>query len=147
MRIYLDVCCLNRPFDDQRDDRIRLESEAVLIILERCLNEWRMIGSEVVDYEISKIPDSERREKVGILASLAKEKVILEDEIIERAKEIEKLGIKAMDALHVACAEKSADVMLTTDASLIKKVKENRDKIKVRVMNPVKFVEEVLRIE
>ena len=89
MRIYLDVCCLNRPFDDQRDDRIRLESEAVLIILERCLNEWRMIGSEVVDYEISKIPDSERREKVGILASLAKEKVILEDEIIERAKEIE----------------------------------------------------------
>ena len=41
------------------------------------------------------------------------------------------------------CAEKSADVMLTTDDSLIKKVKENRDKIKVRVMNPVKFVEEV----
>jgi len=120
MRIYLDVCCLN---------------------------EWRMIGSEVVDYEISKIPDSERREKVGILAPLAKDKIILEDEIIKRAKEIEKLGIKAMDALHVACAEKSADVMLTTDDSLIKKVKENGDKIKVRVMNPVRFVEEVLGIE
>lgn len=147
MKIYLDVCCLNRPFDDQRDDRIRLESEAVLIILERCLSEWVMISSEVINYEISKIPDGERREKVGILASLAKEKVILEDKIIERAKEIEKLGIKAIDALHVACAEKSADVMLTTDDSLIKKVKENRGKIKVRVMNPVKFVEEVLRIE
>lgn len=147
MRIYLDVCCLNRPFDDQRNERIRLESEAVLIILERCINEWVMVGSEVVDYEISKIPDSERREKVEILASLAKEKVILDDDIIKRAKEIERFGIKAMDALHIACAEKASDVMLTTDDSLIKKVKENRDKIKVRVMNPVKFVEEVLGIE
>ena len=32
-RIYLDVCCLNRPFDDQNQPRIRLESEAILIIL------------------------------------------------------------------------------------------------------------------
>jgi hypothetical protein len=34
-RIYLDVCCLNRPFDDQCQERIRLESEAILLILER----------------------------------------------------------------------------------------------------------------
>ncbi len=32
-QIYLDVCCLNRPFDDQRQDRIRLEADAVLLIL------------------------------------------------------------------------------------------------------------------
>ncbi len=147
MRIYLDVCCLNRPFDDQSNERIRLESEAVLIVLERCLDEWIMIGSEVIDYEISKIPDSERREKVKILASIAREKVVLESEIIKRAKEIEKLGIKAMDALHIACAERASNIMLTTDDPLIKKVKENGDKIKVRVMNPVKFVEEVLGIE
>jgi len=25
MKIYLDVCCLNRPFDDQVQDRVRLE--------------------------------------------------------------------------------------------------------------------------
>jgi len=36
MLVYLDVCCLNRPFDDQSQDRIHLESEAVLLILERC---------------------------------------------------------------------------------------------------------------
>jgi hypothetical protein len=35
LRIYLDICYLNRPFDDQRQDRIRLESEAVPLILER----------------------------------------------------------------------------------------------------------------
>jgi hypothetical protein len=28
--LYLDICCLKRPFDDQAQPRIRLESEAVL---------------------------------------------------------------------------------------------------------------------
>lgn len=35
MRIYMDNCCLNRPFDDQSKIRIRLESEAVLFIQEK----------------------------------------------------------------------------------------------------------------
>ena len=33
MQIYLDVCCINRPFDDQNQDRIHLEAEAVISIL------------------------------------------------------------------------------------------------------------------
>jgi hypothetical protein len=33
MRIYVDMCCLKRPFDDQSQPRIRLESEAVLALL------------------------------------------------------------------------------------------------------------------
>jgi hypothetical protein len=33
MRIYLDMCCLKRPFDDQSQPRIRLETEAVLALL------------------------------------------------------------------------------------------------------------------
>ena len=28
MRLYLDICCLKRPFDDQTQPRIRMESEA-----------------------------------------------------------------------------------------------------------------------
>ena len=35
MKIYLDACCLNRPFDDQSQDRVRLEAEAILLILGR----------------------------------------------------------------------------------------------------------------
>jgi len=50
MLIYLDVCCLNRPFDDQTQDRICLETKAVLLILERCYaGGWRFLGSEAVD--------------------------------------------------------------------------------------------------
>lgn len=71
MRIYLDVCCFNRPFDDQTQDRIHLESETVRAILNRCQSgEWKLVGSEIVDFEISKIPDDDRRQKVSILAGL-----------------------------------------------------------------------------
>ena len=43
-RVYLDVCCLNRPFDTQEQDRLRLEAEAVLLILKHCeAGEWQWV--------------------------------------------------------------------------------------------------------
>ena len=33
MRVYLDMCCLKRPFDDQSQPRVRLGAEAVLSLL------------------------------------------------------------------------------------------------------------------
>ncbi len=78
MRIYLDVCCLNRPFDDQKQERIRLEAEAVLLILERCQKgQWELVGSEAIWFEITQIPDEERRQKVLALAKLKKEMVVI----------------------------------------------------------------------
>ena len=68
----MDVCCLNRPFDDQSQDRIRIESEAVLAILNRCLYDWELVGSEAIDYEISKIPDDERKTGVKVLAAISR---------------------------------------------------------------------------
>ena len=35
MKIYLDNCCFNRPFDDQKQLRIKLETEAKLDIQKR----------------------------------------------------------------------------------------------------------------
>jgi hypothetical protein len=59
--IYLDACCLNRPFDDQTIDRVRLESEAVLLILKRIeSDEWEWVSSEVLEFEINQTPDSDR---------------------------------------------------------------------------------------
>ncbi|MFO7794693.1 MAG: hypothetical protein ACQERB_00840 [Promethearchaeati archaeon] len=64
MRIYLDVCCYNRPFDDQTQEKIHLETEAVLIILSNIsLKNWELVGSDIIDFEISKIPDLERKKK------------------------------------------------------------------------------------
>jgi len=62
MLIYLDVCCLNRPFDDQSQGRIHLESEAVLTVLFSCeRGKWQLLNSEVIEFEISAIPDRGRK--------------------------------------------------------------------------------------
>ena len=72
VRIYLDACCLNRPFDDQTQARIRLEAEAVLMILTGCESgDWEWIGSAVLDWEIAQMPDLERLRRVRSLAAHA----------------------------------------------------------------------------
>jgi hypothetical protein len=63
--IYLDACCINRPFDDQSQARIRLEAEAVLLLLaEIGEGKLRWIGSNVLEYEVSRTPDLQRRQRV-----------------------------------------------------------------------------------
>jgi hypothetical protein len=140
----MDVCCINRPFDDQKNERIRMESEAVLAILNRCLFDWTLIGSEVIDYEISKTPDIERQRKAERIISISKEKVFVNDVIAARALEIEKIGLKPTDSLHISCAEMSAEVMLTTDDEILRSAIKKNASLKIRVMNPVRWLFNVL---
>jgi predicted nucleic acid-binding protein len=143
-KIYLDVCCLNRPFDDQYQDRIRLESEAVVIILTYVeAQSWTLVGSEVIDFEISRIPDEEKRQKVMILSGMAKEYILVTEDIERRAIELVEYGFKPYDALHIACAEKAnVDVFLTTDDKLLRKAKSVR--LAVDVKSPIEWVLEVI---
>jgi predicted nucleic acid-binding protein len=147
MRIYLDACCINRPFDDQTQTRIRLESEAVLIILDRIKNkDWTWVSSEVLQIEIEQTPDSERRARVLLLANQAQEIIELQTEDLQRAKQLETLGFKGMDALHVACAERSAcEVFLSTDDRLLQTAVKNKNDLNIHVMNPLKWLEEVTK--
>jgi hypothetical protein len=58
MKIYLDTCCLSRPFDDQTQERIKLESEAVLVVLARFeRGDWEWFGSDVLMDEIDQMRD------------------------------------------------------------------------------------------
>ena len=76
-KIYLDACCLNRPFDDQNQPRIYLETQAVMTILSQCQSEtWKLINSSALIAELNQIPDLERLENVKKLLSIAKIKVI-----------------------------------------------------------------------
>lgn len=147
--VYLDVCCLNRPFDDQSQDRIRLESEAVLTILFNCeTGKWRLMNSEIIEYELSVIPDDERKEKVNAFINLACEKVKVDRKVKRRARELEKLGFKAYDALHLACAEiGGARIFLTTDDKLLNRAKRNVSKLNTAVENPVIWLMEVTKGE
>ena len=140
MKLYLDVCCLNRPFDGQSQNRVRLEAEAALSILELAESgELEIIGSDIIDDELSEIPDNERREKVELLLALASSRVALTLTIEQRAIELQKWNIAPLDALHLASAESArADYFLTTDDDLLRRAK--RAGLKVKIENPAKWL-------
>ncbi len=143
--IYLDVCCFNRPFDVQEQERIRLETEAISLILERCeIGEWELLSSEVIDVELAQITDPERKQGIEILTSIAKSKVELNKSIQNRAIFLQSLGIKFFDSLHIACAEADrANVMLTVDYRLLRKTANYSQELTVIVANPVTWLMEV----
>lgn len=58
MKIYLDNCCYNRPFDDQTQERIHLESEAILLVLQRGQSGiYKIVGSDILEFEIERMQD------------------------------------------------------------------------------------------
>ncbi len=144
-RIYLDVCCLNRPYDDQAQDRICLESEAVLLILAHVeAGEWQWTSSEIVDFEIARTPDAERQSRVRFLTRAVQNRVELESGHVERARELAELGFRAVDALYLACAESGdVEVFLTTDDRLLRLTSRHAARLRVRVDNPLGWLREV----
>ncbi len=146
MKIYLDVCCLNRPFDDQSQTRIDLEAEAVLSIIQSVEdNEWEWISSDAVAYEISKTPNEERQERLWALESRSTERVKLIDSILQEAEQLRHLGFTSYDALHLTfAASADVDVFLTTDDKLLKRAQRYRKEIKISVANPLSWLQEVM---
>jgi predicted nucleic acid-binding protein len=57
--------------------------------------------------------------RVREITALARVTIEWDDLLEERAEELEKSGLEAMDALHVASAERAGAIMLTTDDVLI----------------------------
>jgi hypothetical protein len=98
MRIYLDVCCLCRPFDDQSSHRIRMETEAVIAILKRCTEDWDLVESEVIDYEVAGISNDERRKQVESLIRFAHEHIVLDKELVDRARSFHANGMETFAA-------------------------------------------------
>jgi len=147
--IYLDVCCLNRPFDDLTQQRIRLESEAVLLILERCQSgSLDLLGSEAIDFELGRLVDVDKRQRVLSLASLATSKIVISEAIEIRARQLHTYGFHPLDSLHLACAEAgNADVFLTTDDRLLRGVMRNRNFVQVASANPVLWLMETTNVE
>lgn len=143
MKIYLDVCCLNRPFDDQMQLRVHLETEAIMAVIERVKRrEWTCVSGEVVFDEIAQTSDKNRRMNLELLASHSTYNRLLTDAVLKRAEALERVGFSAYDALHVACAESAkCDVLLTTDDRLLKLAERERRMIRIRVSNPLTWVQ------
>jgi predicted nucleic acid-binding protein len=143
MRIYLDCCCLNRPFDDRSQDRVRIEIAALEIIMERVANgTWILLGSDVLAAELEEIPDPERRHAVTALLLHAKEWIVTSPEVVDLASEFTAAGIDAMDALHLASATVGeADAFLTVDTRLYKRAQRVHDPKPVATFLPAIWLE------
>jgi predicted nucleic acid-binding protein len=146
MRIYLDCCCIQRPFDDQTQPRIRVEAEAVLAILGSVqAGDISLLDSEALQYEVGRIPDDGRRGEVTAILALANEDVRITEEVEALAKALESRGLRAIDAVHLAIASVAdADYFSTCDDKLLRASRSMRD-IRCRVISILDLVAEVLR--
>jgi predicted nucleic acid-binding protein len=143
MKIYLDNCCFNRPFDDQKQLRIKLETEAKLKIQEDIrFGSYQLVWSYILDYENSMNPFLERREQITKWRAYSKADIEENEEILDIATRVSQHGIKKTDSLHIACAiTAEADYFLTTDDEILKRAMHVQGII---VTDPISFIKEVL---
>lgn len=144
MRVYLDCCSLQRPFDDRSQPRIAVEAEAVLVILALCeSNRLKLTSSDALLFEISCIPDQDRKDSALAILKIAKEAVGLTTKTVSLARRFEALGLKPLDALHLAFASASkVDYFCTCDVKFLKKAK-TLEGINTKVVSPTELVMEL----
>lgn len=137
MKIYIDTSVYNRPFDDQTQPRISLETQALNIVIHLVQAEAiELVSSSILEYENSRNPFVIRRESVERQLQLAQFYQEVDEGIAERAQELEQQGLGTIDALHVACAEAAgSDYFLTCDDRLIRRYQGT-----LVATNPVSFV-------
>ena len=139
LKIYLDICCYNRPFDEQDQDLIRLETEAKLIIQNKIRQgSYLLVWSFMLDSENYENPSEDKREAIKPWEFFANEYCSASDDILLNAKKFMPLGLKHKDAIHLACAIKhKCDYLITTDKKLLNK---NGLVSEIKIANPVAFI-------
>ena len=142
MKIYLDTCCFNRPYDDQNQLKIELETLAKLNIQKEILEEkYDLVWSYIINYENSANPFNERKENIGDWETVAKKYVPYSQEALNKGKEIESIGIKQKDALHIACAIiENCDYFITCDNGIL-----NKNIEEIKTINPIDFIKMELK--
>jgi len=137
--IYLDICCFNRPFDDQADLLVRLQTEAKLHVQDIIRNgDLALAWSAIMDIENAANPDVNRKMAVVDWQRLSVVDISVSAHIETSAEVLALVGVKPMDALHIACAiEAQAEYFLTTDKALLRKMAHDN---RIQVIDPVNFI-------
>jgi len=136
MLMYLDLCCFNRPYDDQSQVRVRLETEAKLSLQDKVRGgACQLVWSAVLDLENSKNPYLEHMQAISQWRALATHHVMANAQVMAMAEPLVASGVHTFDALHVASAMVGkAELFITTDDRLLRRVRHLQD---IKVMFPV----------
>lgn len=144
MRIYLDICSIQRPLDTKSQVRIAVEAEAILGILALCeLRQLDLVSSDTLVFEAERNPHPVRKRYSFAVLAQAKLFVRTDAQVEERARSLHSQGIKPLDALHLASAEAAlADFFCTCDDRLMKRAREAVIP-PTQVVSPLELIAEV----
>jgi len=136
----LDVCTFNRPFDNQNQLKIKLETEAKLFIQHGIVSgSFELVWSYILEYENNQNRFDDRRNAISEWKKIAKIHCIENSKIIEYAENLSQRNIRTKDALHIACSVYThSDYFITTDKQLFNLVLND-----IRIINPLAFLNEV----
>jgi predicted nucleic acid-binding protein len=136
-RVYLDNCCFNRPYDNQNNLIVHLETESKLFIQDLILKGvLELAWSFIMDYENNDNPFEERKNNIALWKPMAIIDCDLCDEIAAKAADFMKLGLRQKDASHISCAiYAKANFFLTTDKKIL-----NKPISEINILNPIDFV-------
>lgn len=140
MKIYLDLCCFNRPYDDQSFLTIHIETQAKLGIQDLIEEEKSiyLIWSFMMDYENASNPDSFVSREISYWRNKASIIVKKNEFIVKQAEELFAAGFGKKDSIHIASAiDAGAGFFITVDKGIINK----RDKVgSLRICSPIDFI-------
>jgi len=144
MKVYLDMCSIQRPLDTKSQPRIAVEAEAILGVLTLCeAGQVELMTSDTLVFELERNPHPVRKEYA--LKVLAKATVFIstDSRIEERARALQAEGIKPIDALHLASAMiAKAEYFCTCDDRFLKRAKAV-DAGQTKVVSPLELITEV----
>jgi predicted nucleic acid-binding protein len=137
MKVYLDNCCFNRPYDNQTQLSIRLETLAKLYIQAKIYNgEIELAWSYILEYENSLNMNIQKKNAILKWKQLSASNILETPEILAISEEVMKAGIHLKDAIHIASAiESNADYFITVDKRVLKYTDS-----RIIICDPINFV-------
>jgi predicted nucleic acid-binding protein len=146
MKIYLDMCSLQRPLDTKTQVRVVMEAEAMLNILALCESGYaELLTSDTLVFETEQNPHPVRKQYVFGVLAMAKQFILTDSQVEARARAFHATGIKPLDALHLASAVAArADYLCTCDDQFLRRAKAT-DTRPTQVVSPLELVTEITR--
>jgi predicted nucleic acid-binding protein len=146
MKIYLDMCSIQRPLDSKTHPRIAVEAEAILGILTLCeVGQVELMTSETLRFELERNPHPVRKTYARDVLAKAIVSIETDKQVEEYARTFQTEGIKPVDALHLASAVASkADYFCTCDDRFLKRAK-TVDTGQTKVVSPLELITEVAK--
>jgi predicted nucleic acid-binding protein len=136
IKMYLDNCVYNRPYDDQIQPKVAIETLAKLHIQELVLKrEIDIVWSYILKFENSRNVFAAKRAAIAQWEKISVSFVQKSDSVTALARHIAASGMKPVDSLHIACAiTAQCNYLITVDKRMLK-YQDNR----IIICNPVDF--------